>query len=95
MSQPASLMTEAVTELVAIGAAIAASCEPCFRHHFDSARKLGVSREDMREAVNVALVVKATPHRKVVEAADHCLAEAGPEAAGKSRAAACGAGGCC
>ncbi|HEY3400619.1 MAG TPA: carboxymuconolactone decarboxylase family protein [Geothrix sp.] len=95
MSQPASLMTEAVTELVAIGAAIAASCEPCFRHHFESALKLGVSREDMREAVNVALAVKGTPHRKVVEAADHYLAEAGPEAAGKGRAAACGSGGCC
>lgn len=95
MSQSPSLMTEAVTELVAIGAAIAASCEPCFRHHFDAAHNLGVSKEDMREAVNVALAVKATPHRKVVEAADRYLAEAGSEAAGKGRASACHSGGCC
>jgi AhpD family alkylhydroperoxidase len=88
-------MTEAVTELVAIGAAIAANCEPCFRHHFDSAHKLGVSKEDMREAVNVALALKATPHRKVVETADRYLADAEPAAAENSRASACGSGGCC
>ena len=38
-----SIYSEAVQELVAIGAAIASNCEPCFRFHFDKARKLGVS----------------------------------------------------
>jgi len=95
MSQPPSLMTEAVTELVAIGAAIAANCEPCFRHHFDSAHKLGVSKEDMREAVNVALAVQAAPHRKVMETADHCLAMTDQETAATSGTCGCGSGGCC
>ena len=45
------LHTEAVEELVAIGAAIASNCEPCFRFHYDKARKLGVSKEDMARAV--------------------------------------------
>jgi AhpD family alkylhydroperoxidase len=88
-------MTEAVTELVAIGAAIAASCEPCFRHHFDAAHKLGISREDMREAVNVALAVKATPHRKVVETADRYLAPSEPGSDAASEGCACGTSGCC
>ncbi len=39
-----------------------------------------MSKEDLREAVNVASAVKATPHRKVVEAADPYLAAAEPEA---------------
>jgi AhpD family alkylhydroperoxidase len=95
MSQPASLMTEAVTELVAIGAAIAANCEPCFRHHFEAAHKLGVSREDIRESVNVALAVQAAPHRKVMETVDRYLATTGPEVAGTNATCGCGSGGCC
>ncbi len=30
-----TLMNEAVTELVAIGVAMACNCEPCFKHHFN------------------------------------------------------------
>ena len=68
-----SCTSEAVTERVAIGAAMACTCEPCFKHHFDEARKLGVSVEDMRAAVNTGLSVKSTPHRKVVETAERYL----------------------
>ncbi len=65
-----SLYTEQVQELVAIGAAIAANCEPCFRHHFDKARKLGVSKEDMARAVTTAQMVKESPARAVLEVAE-------------------------
>jgi len=65
-----SIYTEAVQELVAIGAAIAANCEPCFRHHFDKARKLGVSKEDMARAVTTAQTVKESPARAVIELAE-------------------------
>lgn len=73
MSQTQTLMTGAVTELVAIGAAMASNCEPCFRAHYDRARKLDVSVEDMRKAVEAALSVKAVPHRKVVDTAERYL----------------------
>jgi AhpD family alkylhydroperoxidase len=63
-------MTPEVKELVAIGAAIAANCEFCFKFHFDKARKLGVSREDMRAAVDVALMVKNSPAKSIQELAD-------------------------
>jgi len=64
-----SIYSEAVHELVAIGAAIAANCEPCFRHHFDKARKLGVSKEDMARAVTTAQMVKESPAPAVLELA--------------------------
>ena len=75
------LMTPAVAELAAISAAMASNCEPCFKFHFDKARKLGVSRADIRKAVNVGLSVKSAPHRKVVETAERFLSgsEAGEE----------------
>jgi len=75
-----SMYTESVAELVAIGAAIASNCEPCFRFHYDQARKLGVSREDMALAVKTAQMVKDTPARSVLELADRYLKERGPQA---------------
>jgi AhpD family alkylhydroperoxidase len=68
-----SLFSEAVQELVAIGAAIASNCEPCFRFHFDKARKLGVSKDDMARAVATAKMVKESPARAVLEVAERYL----------------------
>jgi AhpD family alkylhydroperoxidase len=65
-----SLYTEQVQELVALGAAIAANCEPCFRYHFDKARKLGVSKDDMARAVATAQMVKETPARAMLDLAE-------------------------
>jgi RNA polymerase sigma factor (sigma-70 family) len=70
LALPKSVYTEAVQELVAIGAAIAANCEPCFRYHFDKARKLGVSKEDMARAVTTAQTVKESPARAVLALAE-------------------------
>lgn len=72
-SEAQSIYTEAVAELVAIGAAIASNCEPCFRYHFDRAGKLGVSREDMARAVATARMVKETPAKAILELAGRYL----------------------
>jgi len=75
MNAPApGLFTDAVTELVAIGAAIASNCEPCFKFHYDKARKLGVSREDMARAVTTAQNVKDTPAKAMRDLAERYLA---------------------
>lgn len=68
-----SIYTDAVAELVAIGAAIAANCEPCFRYHFQQAKKLGVSRADMMRAVRTAQNVKETPAKAMLQLASRYL----------------------
>ena len=68
-----SIYTEAIAELVAIGAAIASNCEPCFRAHYDKARKLGVSREDMMRAVTTAQSVKEVPAKALSSLAERYL----------------------
>lgn len=68
-----SLFSPAVAELVAIGAAIAANCETCFKFHFSQAKKLGVSREDMALAVELAHKVKNAPARNMLALADRIL----------------------
>lgn len=75
---PASLLTDQVIELVAIGAAVASNCEPCFKYHYDQARKLGVSKDDMLRAVNVAQGVKEAPARTVLDTAHRYLRDAQP-----------------
>lgn len=72
MASP-SIFTEAVGELVAIGAAIASNCQPCFKFHYDKAKKLGVSDHDMSKAVAVAQRVKEAPAQAVFDLAARYL----------------------
>lgn len=72
-----SIYTDAVAELVAIGAAIASNCEPCFRAHYDKARKLGVSKEDMMRAVATAKTVREVPANSVLGLAERYLSGKG------------------
>lgn len=76
----ASLFTPAVAELVAIGAAIAANCEPCLKYHYQQAQLLGVSKGDMASAVKMAMKVKDSPHQAILRLANR-LTGAGVEAA--------------
>lgn len=79
-----SIFSAQVAELVAIGAAIASNCEPCFKYHFDAARKLGVSDADMLQAVNLAQQVKDSPAKAVLELAQRYLKPAAPASASAS-----------
>ena len=100
-----TVVTDAVRELVAIGAAIACNCEPCFKHHYNEARKLGLSKGDIRVAVDVAQAVKEAPSRSILELADKYLREAPAKATacccGPADSGACapdakpGGGSCC
>ncbi len=58
-----------LSELVAIGAAIAANCEPCLRYHVKAATELGVTSADITRAVEMSAKVKDVPHRAVLKLA--------------------------
>jgi len=60
----------AVDELVAMGAAIAANCEPCLKYHYQQAQQLGVSKADMARAVQMGAKVKESPHQAILRLAD-------------------------
>ena len=90
-----NIYNEAVGELVALGAALAANCQPCFRHHHQKAQALGVSADDMTRVVNMAMAVKKRADRETLELADQLLADA---PADQAPAGGCGCGpssGCC
>lgn len=68
-----TLFTPEVAELVALAAAVGANCEPCFKYHYNEARKLGVSAADMAKAVELADRVKAAPAQNMRTLADKLL----------------------
>lgn len=51
--KPVSAQDEKTQELVAIGASVAAHCQPCFTYHLGKARELGLSEDAIKEAVAV------------------------------------------
>jgi AhpD family alkylhydroperoxidase len=58
-----------VAELVALAAAVGSNCEACFRSHYETARSVGLSTEEIVRALSVAEAVKATPARRMRELA--------------------------
>jgi hypothetical protein len=75
-------LSEITLNLIALGAAIGANAERAFRAHQSRLAELGVSNDDMIEAVNMALRVKGDPHSQIMALAQTALV-------GES------AGGCC
>lgn len=98
------VLTPHVMELIALGAAIAAGCEPCFKFHYDKARKLGVTADMMQEAVAIGDMVKQASAQNMLELAGRIL---GKTTTDNSGSACCGGessistvkiseiGGCC
>jgi AhpD family alkylhydroperoxidase len=51
-------MDEKTKELIAIGASVAAHCQPCTSFHVKKAKGLGVSDELIKEAIEVGQMVE-------------------------------------
>ena len=70
-------LDEKTKELVAVGAAVAGNCLPCLMHHFNKCKGLGISYEDIAEAIEMAKTVKEVPIKKISELALQLLAKEG------------------
>ncbi|MBI5689019.1 MAG: arsenite efflux transporter metallochaperone ArsD [Verrucomicrobia bacterium] len=70
---PAGRFTPQVAEFVAIGAAIAANCDPCLRYHVHQARELGATLEEVERAIAMAAKVKQASHGSIQRLADRLV----------------------
>lgn len=52
-------------ELIAIGAAVCANCQPCLKYHLDKARKKGAAEDDIAVAVRVGGRIRDVAARKM------------------------------
>lgn len=62
-------LTPREKELVRIGAAIASNCIACIEYHIPQARKAGLTDLQIKEAVNIAKLVKKVPAEMVLDRA--------------------------
>ncbi len=60
-------MDAKLRELVSLGASVSAHCFPCFEYHLEQARKLGISEEEIQEAIQAGFMVMNGAGRKMLE----------------------------
>lgn len=60
-------------ELVAIAASVAGGCEPCLKFHFLQAKKAACSKDEIKEAIEIAKMIKESPTQSIYELADKLL----------------------
>ncbi len=56
-------------ELVALGASLASHCIPCSVYHIKECQKLGFSKEQIKEAIQLAKKVKNVPEELAIKSA--------------------------
>ncbi|MDP4032241.1 MAG: arsenite efflux transporter metallochaperone ArsD [Pseudorhodobacter sp.] len=86
LARPAVEITEQIRELIALGAAIGTSCEPCLKYHTQKGREVGLSDDAMREAVAIGRRVKEASAKNILGLSEKLIPAA---------AAVAGTTGCC
>ncbi len=98
LAQPEGALDEQARELIALGAAVAANCKPCLKHHVGKARAAGVSEDALREAIAIGRTVRDSAAGKVdglAEALTTAAATADQGCCGGSGAESVTTTGCC
>jgi AhpD family alkylhydroperoxidase len=72
-ASPPAVSSDVIAELAAIGAAVGSNCEPCFKYHYNEARKLGLTDGELVLAVRTAQMVKDTPANAMLDLAAKLL----------------------
>ncbi|MCX6173960.1 MAG: carboxymuconolactone decarboxylase family protein [Ignavibacteriales bacterium] len=73
MENSVLLIDPKITELIAIGASIGGNCLSCLRYHFAEAIRLGVSIDEIQEAVKIGKTVKEKPINDIYKLAEDLI----------------------
>jgi alkylhydroperoxidase/carboxymuconolactone decarboxylase family protein YurZ len=68
-------MDERTEVLICLGAATAANCVPCFEHYFGRANSVGLTPEEIQEAVDLASQVKRGAHIAMRNGISHAMGQ--------------------
>ena len=84
-------MNEQTETLIAIGASVAAHCQPCLQHHVAHAQDLGIANDQIRHAIQIGRMVG----RGAASALQQYEKQLFEESAQKTGCCGGGEGGCC
>ena len=68
-------MDERTKVLICLGTANAANCIPCFEHYLGKAKTVGLTSEEIQEAVDLASQVKKGAHMAIKNCIDSLMGE--------------------
>ena len=92
MTNKETVLAEKADVLVAIGAATAANCIPCFEHLYEKAVTIGIPAAEIKRASQIAGLVKNGAHTAITNSIDEHL---GSKEAGGSACCGTTAESCC
>jgi len=67
------IMTDKVEELIALGAALASNCESSLEIHYKRSKELGISENEIAQALQIAQNIKQIPSGRMIELANTLL----------------------
>jgi len=79
-------MDEKTKEMIAIGTSVGAHCQPCLEYHVNRARQVGLTDDEIREAIGVGHMVEKGALAAMKQFSDKILDAQTPAGA---------VGGCC
>jgi alkylhydroperoxidase/carboxymuconolactone decarboxylase family protein YurZ len=68
-----TVLEEKAETLIAIGAATAANCIPCFEHLYEKAVTAGITATEIKRASEIAALVKGGAHKAISNTIDELL----------------------
>jgi len=54
-----NILNDKTRSLIAVGASIAANCQPCLNHHVAKAQENGLNKQEVAEAIDVGKAVRS------------------------------------
>jgi len=86
-----TVLEEKAETLIAIGAATAANCIPCFEHLYEKAVTSGITASEIKRASEIAALVKGGAHTAISSTIDELIGskEINELACGKTSAGPC------
>jgi len=83
-------MDEKTKLLVSIGAAVGANCVPCFEHYFEKMEAVGLTREVIQEAAEIADQIKNGARMAMSKSVRGLIGTDAPSCNSKSNKVCCG-----
>lgn len=83
-------MENRVKRLIAVGASVAANCQPCLQHNVDKAKEDGVAGQEITDAIEVGKMVRKGAASKMDAFASSLNLVASSTLASSNNACACG-----
>ena len=84
------MLDNRTTELIALGASVAANCGPCLQYHITKALEAGISEQEIKEAIEVGRTVRKGAALKMDQFAASWGKEPPMAAAGSDKGCGCG-----